>query len=97
MLMKAEAEFGDLRLPHWTILLLLTQIISARPAVAAVNESATAVPLAAAGKKQPQVVGLQSWGNFASLSRDGCHRDVEQHPGQEVVPSSGCQAPGLFA
>ena len=64
MLMKAEAEFGDLRLPHWTILLLLTQIISARPAAAAVNESATAVPLAAAGKKQPQVVGLQSWGEL---------------------------------
>jgi hypothetical protein len=88
MLMKAEAEFGDLRLPHWTTLLLLTQIRSARLAAAAVNESATAVPLAAAGKKQPQVVGLQSWGNFASLSRDGCHRDVEQHPGREVVPSS---------
>ena len=62
MLMKAETEFGDLRLPHWTTLFLLTQIRSARPAAAAVNESATAVPLAAAGKKQPQVVGLQFGG-----------------------------------
>jgi len=42
-------------------------------------------PPPAAGKKQPQVVGLQSPGE---LRRDGCHRDVEQHPGREVVPSS---------